>query len=67
MPDLKDDTDVCYELAVSEDDRIYQLRIRCDLPMSREEYAVCLKSLAEDIFAGRIIDVLAGDEQSPLN
>lgn len=67
MPEIKDDSSVEYELAVSEDDKIYQLRIRCEVAMSRDEYAVCLQSLAEDILAGRMIDVLDGEEHSPLN
>lgn len=67
MPEIKDDSEVAYELAVSEDDKIYQLRIKCDVALSRNEYAVCLQSLAEDILAGRMIDILDGEEHSPLN
>lgn len=59
---LDDEDSVDYELAVSDDDRIYRLTVKCGQEMSREEYAICLRALAQDILDGRLTDIsLASD------
>lgn len=63
---LKDADEVEYELAVSEDEKIYRLVVRSKKPISNEEYAACLRSLSKDIFEGKLVDIL-NDETSPLN
>lgn len=51
---LNDDIEIQYKLGISEDKRLYLLRITCEVEMTEKEFAACLISLGKDILSGNI-------------
>lgn len=58
----KQDVAIDYELASSDDEMLYLLKVRCKVSLSKREFAVFLKSLSDDILDGKLDD---GADNSP--
>ncbi len=50
----KDKEDVCFEVGKKEDGTLWTATVTCGAGLTEMEFAASLKSLADDIFTGKV-------------